>query len=222
MSSPDLYFFSLSLKALWLGNLMVLFFYFPKLRQRQGYSQMLFWYGLIAVFFTLAQDLSGIFLQHHYLHEIGNGFVFSEMVLLGWVFFKAMEESALRKIVQALISFYVLYYVVVLFFFSANSYAWIRWGRDLCMIIISLIFFFYMIRKLPEENLMKFPMFWISATLLFYFSGTFILSFIIDYIRSEFAEYTAKFMSFRNFFRFSICLVLAYAGWLDYQRIPTV
>ncbi|MBX2969146.1 MAG: hypothetical protein KF803_07225 [Cyclobacteriaceae bacterium] len=74
-------------------------------------------------------------------------------------------------------------------------------------------------RTLPEEDLLKFPMFWINTAALIFFSGTFILSYLMDYIMAVMRDQFVHFWTFRNFFRFAFCLVLAYAGWLNLKTI---
>jgi hypothetical protein len=82
-----------------------------------------------------------------------------------------------------------------------------------------MAYFFYLLRELPKDDLMQFPMFWINTALLIFFSGTFILSYFREYIVAMMSDRFADYWIFRNFFRFAFCLVLAYAGWLNLKSI---
>jgi hypothetical protein len=66
---------------------------------------------------------------------------------------------------------------------------------------------------------MQVPMFWINSAILVFFSGTFILSYFREYIIVMIGDGIADYWTFRNFFRFAFCLVLAYAGWLNLRTI---
>jgi hypothetical protein len=46
----------------------------------------------------------------------------------------------------------------------------------------SIYFFFQLLIELPSSRLTEFPMFWISAGMLLYFSGSFILNISISYL----------------------------------------
>jgi hypothetical protein len=76
-----------------------------------------------------------------------------------------------------------------------------------------------LLRELPQDDLMQFPMFSINTALLIFFSGTFILSYFREYIIAMMGDGFGNYLAFRNFFRFAFCLVLAYAGWLNLQSI---
>jgi uncharacterized membrane protein YesL len=104
-------------------------------------------------------------------------------------------------------------------FFKEQSTSFTRLGRDIVMILCALVYFYYLIRKLPEENLLRFPMFWITASVIFFFCGTLFFSVTADYIVSVLNNDRAGFLAFRNFFRFGFYLMLAYAGWLDYRSV---
>jgi hypothetical protein len=75
-------------------------------------------------------------------------------------------------------------------------------------------------RHTPEENILKFPLFWINASTLFYFSGTFVLSLMVGYIIDVLKNDMTGFWAFRNFFRLAFCLVLTYAAWLEWKSNP--
>lgn len=83
------------------------------------------------------------------------------------------------------------------------------------MILFSVSYFIYLLRQLPEDDLLKFPMFWINSAIVVFFSGVFVLSYFRDYIVLVLEDDTAGFWAFRNFFSTAYWLVLAYAGWLS-------
>jgi hypothetical protein len=203
----------------WSGSIIIFLCWLPLFNKRKPHVKFLLFYSLASIGFQLAQQVSILLLKYQMINQIGNGFVFFEMVLLGLIFVSATKEPSFRKVIEVIIVFYILYYCIILIFFNTNSYSLIRAGRDLLLILSAIIYFSFVLTKMPENNLIKFPMFWIAAVVLFFFSGTFFLSFLIDYMDEVLKEDTRAFWAFRNFFRFGFCLVLAYAGWLDLQQL---
>lgn len=172
-------------------------------------------YALASLIFSMAQVLSGLFFSYSGVNEIGNASVLSEILFFALFFFYTTKSVRFEKGVFISAVIYVVFYVIALLFYEDRSYSFIRFGRDTLMIFYALAYFYYLIKKLPEENLLKFPMFWINSAIIFYFSGTVILSLFRDYIVTVLKNDTSGFLVFRNFFRFVFCLVLSYAGWLD-------
>ena len=208
-----------SIYAQWAGSFIIFLSYLPSFKYRKPYIKALLFYSIMSIVFQLAQQVSMSFFNSQSVNQIGNGFVFFEASFLSLVFILASESGRLKKVFFTLFILYVAWYVVAFFFFNENMYSVIRTGRDLLMILNSILFFYYLLRNLPEDDLLKFPMFWINSATLFFFSGTFILSIFRDYIVFVLENDMNGFWTFRNFFRFAFCLVLAYAGWLNWRSI---
>lgn len=201
----------------WAGSLAIAVSCLYHFRQRPVYIKVLGFYAVASILFSLLQEISIQFFSNVGLNSIGNGSVLSEALLLSTIFFYVTEDTLLKRVILFLIILYSLFYLSTFLFFESRSYSYIRFGRDSLMIINALHYFFYLIRRLPEDNLSRFPMFWINAAIIFFFSGTFILSLGVDYIVSVLKDDLSGFWAFRNFFRFAFCLVLSYAGWLDWR-----
>jgi hypothetical protein len=178
-------------------------------------------YGVASILFSLAQK-AVLWLSHpDYLNSIGNIYALMEAWAFSLLFYFAYGKNSSRKTALSLVGIYTLFYVVTFLFFAGRSYSFVRFGRDSLLIIQALFYFFYLLKKLPEEDLLKFPMFWINSVVIFFFSGTFVLSLMADYITKVLDNDLTAFWAFRNFFRFGFCLVLAYAGWLDYKSLKS-
>jgi hypothetical protein len=190
-----------------------------KFRLREKYIKILGIYALTSLLFILFQQVSIHMFNNVGVNAIGSGFVLFEALLFGQLYFSVAKSQNYKRIIFTSIIIYILFYCVLVIFYQENYYSLIRWGRDLLMIILALGYFYYLLRKQPEENLFKFPLFWINAAIIFFFSGTFVLSFLLDYMHRVLESNFPGFWAFRNFFRFGFCLVLAYAGWLDLQLI---
>jgi hypothetical protein len=216
MTTLEIYNFSVFLSSL--GSLIIGLSCFPKFSKRAKPFKVLGLYILITLFLTIVQYLLIYIYQNRWLNQVGNTFVVFEAVLLCLTFSFALGNKG-QKLFFIYIIAYLIYCLTVFLLVPEKFYSSLRLGRDVILITSALTYFYFLIVKLPEENLLRFPMFWISAGVMFYFSGTFILSFFIDYITKVLRDDTTSFWAFRNFFRFGFCLVLAYAGWLDLQLI---
>lgn len=184
-------------------------------KNRPPYIKVLGYYGGLSICFIIGQNIvTGVM-----INWIGNIWTLSELVLFAILYFLVTNDKTYRNWIILSCLAYILFYAVVFIFFPSYSFSYIRTGRDLILILYALFYFFYLLKKLPEENLLGFSMFWINTAVIFFFSGTFILSFFRDYIVTVLKDDTSGFWAFRNFFRFAFCLVLAYAGWLDLRLI---
>lgn len=203
----------------WLGSIIVLVVCIFYYNQRPVYIRVLGLFAMTSIVFQSLQRLSRLFFYNKGLNEIGDTYVFFEGIILPLVFYNAIQSLIYRRCIIAGIFLYVIIYGCAFLFFGEYFYSIIRGARDLLMILLSLSYFVYLMRTLPEEDLLRFPMFWINAAMLIFFSGTFILSYLMDYIILTMRDQFVHFWTFRNFFRFAFCLVLAYASWLNLQSI---
>lgn len=197
------------------GTILIAVFCLLSFTKRPLHVKALCFYAVLGIFFDVAQrNVPGGF-----VNIVGNAFVLTEALLFCALYFFVIKDNAQRRWVLFLGIIYLIFYTTSIAFFESNAFSNIRSGRDLILIICAITFFYYLLKKLPEENLLKFPMFWINAAVIFYFSGTFLLSFFRDYIVTVLKDDTSGFWSFRNFFRFLFCAVLSYAAFLDWQNI---
>lgn len=208
--------FNFSRYLQWSGSVIIAVACLPHFNTRGTPIKILGVYAITSIVFSLFQEISVQVFANVGINNIGNAFVFSEALLFGLLYLNATKSRKFRNLVVVTISLYCIVYLFAFLFFEHRSYSLIRTSRDLLMLLLALTYFYYLIQKLPEENLLRFPMFWINVAVIFFFSGTFFLSFMVDYLVSVLKNDLAGFWAFRNVFRFSFCLVLAYSGWLDW------
>jgi hypothetical protein len=140
-------------------------------------------------------------------------------MILSYLFYLVIHSQGFRKVIIFSVLFYTLLYILAFLSLPKSAHAIVRSARDLQIMLFCMAYFFYLLRELPQDDLMQFPMFWINTALLIFFSGTFILSYFREYIVAMMSDRFADYWIFRNFFRFAFCLVLAYAGWLNLKSI---
>lgn len=180
-----------------------LLFLFPLQKFKVGSLQikLLAFYGLCSLIFSGLQRILIELFNAAYLNESGNVFVLLEFIFFVLIFYRAYKVNYLRFAVLATMIIYVILYVLVFIFYQDLSYSIIRFGRDMGLIIFSLSYFYYLIKYMPDENLLGMPMFWISAVVIIHFSFTLIISFIMNYTMRNFVNEFLIILYIRNFIR---------------------
>ena len=176
-----------------------------------GYTSIVSFILSIAQFIVLQVGLN--------VNPIGNLSTIVEAIFFALLYYLVMPEKQYRKGVGILAILYGLFLVCIFIVFREQYFSLIRFGRDFLFVIYSVIFFYYLLQKLPETNLLQLPMFWINTAVIFYFSGTFILSYMRDYIVNQLGNDFSGFLVFKNLFKLPFCILLTYAGWLDFRAV---
>lgn len=82
------------------------------------------------------------------------------------------------------------------------------------LIIYSLFFFYYALKKLIFENLLSTPAFWINTAILFYFCGNLILFIFSNYLaKSDPAIYGILWGMIHTFFNILFNVILTVGFW---------
>jgi len=208
--------FRVSANFQWFVSLVVVSSCLIKYSDRPSYIKTLGFYGIISFLFSTVAKFA---VSGSQVNGILNTYVFCEVIILLILFFLAGRDKLFRSLIVAGCISYVLIFAGAYLYYPSYVFSIIRVARDLLMIFFAISYFIYLLRQLPEEDLLKFPMFWINAAVVIFFSGVFVLSYFRDYIVLVLKDDTAGFWAFRNFFSTAYWLVLAYAGWLNLKTI---
>jgi hypothetical protein len=202
------------------GSIIIAFVCFINYKRLSLPFKLVGYYALSSILFQLAQNTVMYIItpKNRGLNEIGDGFVLAETILLSFVFYFAFKDRNTKTIIVSAIAFYILFFVGAQLMLTENLYSSIRIGRELIMISLGIGYLYYLMKATPEKDLMRVPMFWISASVLFYFSGTFILSLFLSYLSKNAAELVTPLWTFKNFFRLAFCLLVSYAVLLDIKK----
>lgn len=197
----------------WFGSFLITVLAFAKTKGRQKQVLIIGIYGLNSVVFQSIQTGSNIFFGAINANLFGNLYVFTETVILHWLFTSAFNKTAATRIIIGV----ALIYAFIFLWFALPDLSVmqsnIRTIRDILMIVFALTYFFFLLRDLPEDNLYALPMFWINAGILFYFSCTFILSLSLPYLATALRDDFGYFWGFRNLLRGIFCLVICVGIW---------
>lgn len=211
MSSMDI--LDLSVYLQWAGSFFIVFL------------SVLYWYrfsldlqlvgvlGGCSFFFQLFQEIGAIFFNYRYNNHIGNIYLLVEVVTLLSVYYVIFKKGVARYAILffglAFLNLYALTITKVITTLNASTEAL----RDSMMIVCSITYFFLLLKDLPRRNLLEYPMFWINAAVLFYFSCTFMLSLSLDYLIRILNDNLIGYWAFRNFLRMLFCIVICMGLW---------
>lgn len=203
--------YSLSSHFQWLGSFLMVLLVFIRFAHRPMEISIIGAYGIVSGLLQLLQFKANSL--HIHSNAIGNIYVLCEVGLLLGLYFITFHNKILRLAVGIVFVLYLLVYVAILadqVTFHSGS---IRTGRDVIMIICAIGFFSKLLKELPQENVLRIPMFWINSSILFFFSSTFILSLSINYIIEMMRDDFTAYWAFRNFLRFLFCVVICIGIW---------
>lgn len=200
------------------GSLLILLLGLVLLLKRQLPIQILTIYGALGFAFQLSGDLLAIGQPSRYMNLNNNLYILSETLVLLFFFYHVFTTKGLKNMA----TFFAVAYFLSYFFWLAGHWndfvSSTRTTRDIIMIICALFYFYYLMAERPTLEITKFPMFWVIASMLCFFSGTFVLSLSLDYLVKTFREDVTVLWTMRNYFRFLFCLVICYGMWLDLKQ----
>jgi hypothetical protein len=177
-------------------------------------------YAAASFFFQLLQFLSYSFMGSRYNNVIGNLYLPIETLSLLSIYYFAINRKVIRCILIFIaVSFMVFYGVVIVGnITSLNSSA--KTIRDFIMILCSVVYFYFLMKDLPEDSLKRLPMFWINTAVLFFFSCTFMLSLSLSYLVDVLKDDLIGYWTFRNFLRVLFCIIICIGIWQARNRPP--
>lgn len=207
--------FNLTNYSQWFGSFLIAVLAFAIGKAKQKQVLIIGIYGLNSVIFQSIQTGFSFFGKVN-PNLFGNVYVLTETIILLWLFSIAFNKVIFTRSIIAVavlyIGTFVLYTIPDLSIIHSN----IRTIRDIIMILASLLYFFLLLKDLPEQNLFVLPMFWINAGILFFFSCTFLFSLSTAYLVETLREQYWYFLGFRNLLRLLFCLIICVGIWKSY------
>lgn len=101
-----------------------------------------------------------------------------------------------------------------------NSYSTVL--QALIQIVFCILYFYKLLRELPEQHIHRLPMFWINSALLIFYSGTFILYTFTAYLINVLKNDLITYWSFHNILRILFQLLVMIGLYYDLRRIKKV
>lgn len=197
----------------WFGSFLIMIVAFTKFPKRPIAVNILGIYGIVSFTIQLLQVQSKFFLDNKLTPQIGNIYVLLETLILLLFFGHILKNKNLRLIILSIGILFTIFFLVIITQDIKSMSSATRTARDFIMISCSIVYFFTLIKELPQNNIFNLPTFWFVSAILFFFSCTFILSLSLRYLIEVLGRDMGYFWAFRNFLRAGFCLVLCFGIW---------
>src|SRR5579871_1228018 len=136
---------------------------------------------ILFLFFTLCVETTGWFVTF-ILKTKGNGWLFNfnmfiNVVFCTWMLSNAEQLQKIKRLINYIIAFFLFFSIINLIFFQGllayNSLTEVF--GDIIFIVLSLYFFFLLLREDQYRNVFLYEYFWYANGLLFYSLGAVVL-----------------------------------------------
>lgn len=197
----------------WFGSFLIIIFAFTKFPQRPTTINIIGTYGILSFTIQLLQVQSKFFLDNKLTPQIGNIYVLFETLILLLFFGHILKNKNLRLTILSVGILFTFFFLVIITQEIKSMSSATRTARDFIMISCSIVYFFTLIKELPQNNIFNLPTFWFVSAILFFFSCTFILSLSLKYLIEVLGRDMGYFWAFRNFLRLGFCMILCMGIW---------
>ncbi|HTH55832.1 MAG TPA: hypothetical protein VL728_07275 [Cyclobacteriaceae bacterium] len=209
---------SISIYSQQFGSLLIVLLGIPFFSQRSLPIRIIVLYGINSFVFQII-GIVLVYSKGSGINVNGNLYTLTEALILLGFFYSVFNSPVEKKVVVAMSVIYVILYFVFMIDRWVELVSSIRTMRDLVIIICCIMYFFYLMREMPTNDITKYPMLWIVAAMLCFFAGTFTLSLSLNYLVKVLHNNLLVIWAVRNFFRLIFCLVVCYGLWLDNKRL---
>jgi hypothetical protein len=203
----------LSVYLQWVGSFLITFTAFYRFRKKPPEILILGCYGVASFVFQSLQNINNHYGLNKFIAAIGNVYVLFETVTLLSLYCFVIKARKIKGLIIVFFVAYTVFYFLVMSNQMMTMSSSVRAFRDLLMITCSVLYFFHLLKELPEESLVRIPMFWINSAILFFFSCTFILSLFLGYIIEAMQGDLNAYWTFRNFLRVLFCVIICIGIW---------
>ncbi len=180
-------------------------------------SALYLFYLLIGSFLA---DVASYFLSRNAVNTywIANGYLLFQFIFLAVIYYAEFNNSKLIKgIIFLFVVFFFCNLLAVQGLFVFNTYS--NSIAGLILIAISLYYFYFLLHHLPQEDIYKIPLFWISFSVLFYYGGTLILFLTNNFFVSKFVQSLRLVWILHNFCNIVKNLLFTIALWHNYRNL---
>ena|GEM_PF-926082 len=160
---------------------MVIFMTIPK-PGRKEFAE-LGWLLLVALVTEIVLDI-GIHLLHTMMNVVVNLYLLINVPLIALMYRRKIQwrriDLAIYTVIIGFLVFGFINITLIQGLHKYNSYTSLLGA--VCIIVISLGYFYVLIQQLPTQSITKLPMFWINSAMLIYRSSLFFIYLSADYL----------------------------------------
>jgi hypothetical protein len=142
------------------------------------------------------------------------------LILVSLFFYHAINWKGLRPVLKVINVLYFLFAAINFLFIQASgvsSYTNIFYS--LAVLVLSILYYYKLLRELPAQHLQKLPLFWIVSALFFSNAGKLAIYAVTHYLIHFVKDNLIIVWSFHNFLTIIGNLVIAYGAWLNHKQL---
>ncbi|MCE2732558.1 MAG: hypothetical protein ACOVOF_06615 [Chryseotalea sp.] len=179
--------------------------------------------GALAGISTIAnilQESVPRFLNGAYLNQIGEAYQLLSVFVISLFFLKLNNTKFARILFYVLnVTCFVLWVLLLVYLndhvlfsvYSVISYIGLN--------VFAILYFGYLLKYLPSDNLLTVPEFWVASAVLFNFSGYLIITLSYGYLVEVLKENTILYWSLFNVFTIIFYALISYSMVLHVKNI---
>jgi hypothetical protein len=170
-------------------------------------------------------DIGSIYLKPVFninTNYASSGYQLAEFIILFVIYYHALHYQRRLNVFAGLgLIFLLLFFTNLLFIQQEGINTYTKLYAAFVFILLSIGYFYQLMKDLPTLHLQRLPMFWINTAVLVYFSGNFFLFLMSDYLVKVLHEDLMIYWSFHNFLNITKNLLFASAVWQGYRALAT-
>ncbi len=176
---------------------------------------------LSLVIISFLCDIGSIFLKPVFNlnpNYAGSSYQLAEFIFLVSIYYQTLHYKGKPAFFIALgLVFLLLFLTNLLFIQQEGINTYTKLYAAFVFILLSIGYFYQLMKDLPTLHLQRLPMFWINTAVLVYFSGNFFLFLMSDYLVTVLHEDLMIYWSFHNLLNILKNLLFAVAVWHGYR-----
>jgi hypothetical protein len=151
-----------------------------------------------------------------------NTYILLSTSFISIFFYNAIGWKQLKSPLLIVNLVYLIFGLINLTYIQAitiNSYTFIF--QSVVIIVLSLIFFYKLLKELPAQQLQRMPLFWIVSGFFFSFSGKLVIYTATQYLVTYIKDNLTLVWSFHNFLSTIANLLIATGAWIKYKELTS-
>ncbi|MCZ8353838.1 MAG: hypothetical protein O9340_03825 [Cyclobacteriaceae bacterium] len=176
--------------------------------------------AFVSVMGNIFQITSTFFFHSAYMNQIGEAYQLFFAFIIS-LFFLQINRSKFSQLLFYLfnLSCFVCWVLLLVYLNDNNLFSIYSVITYVGLILFAILYFTYLLKYLPAENLLRIPEFWVAAAVLFNFSGYLIVTLTYGYLVEVLKENMILYWSFYNVFSIIFFSVLSYALLLHIKTV---
>jgi hypothetical protein len=142
------------------------------------------------------------------------------LILVSLFFYHAINWRGVQFSLKVINFLYLLFAGVnFLFIQTSGVISYTNIFYSLIVLLLSILYFYKLLRELPAQHLQKLPLFWIVSALFFSNAGKLAIYAVTHYLIHFVKDNLIIVWSFHNFLTIIENVIIAYGAWLNHKQL---